>query len=120
MRLRIPLLLALSLAAASWSSARGESRVGMTVPLVQVANSGGSNKTPTVFAKMNSSTKRFVNNTKSIFSPKKKSSKGKSATGLVSRQKPPEPGFFYKLFHPEPPPPPRTIDEWMSLKQIHP
>ena len=118
MRLRIPLLLGLSLSMASWSSARGESQVGPTVPVVQVANKGAS-KTPTVFAKMSSGTKRFVNNTKNIFSPKK-NSKGRSATGLVSRQKPPEPGFFHKLFDPEPPPPPRTIDEWMSLKQIHP
>ena len=89
--------------------------------MTQVANTKGANNTPTVFAKMSSGTKRFVNSTKSIFSPKKSSSKSShSATGLVSRHKPPEPGFFHKLFHPEPPPPPRTIDEWMSLKQIHP
>jgi hypothetical protein len=120
MRLRIPLLLALAINMACWSSARAENRILPFNPFSKAASSGNqATSTPTVFAKMSSSTKRFVNNTKSIFSPKKKS-KSKSATGLVSRQKPPEPGFFHKLFHPEPPPPPRTIEEWMSLKQIHP
>jgi hypothetical protein len=31
-----------------------------------------------------------------------------------------KPGFFKSLFQPEPPPPPKTIKEWMSLKRVQP
>jgi hypothetical protein len=42
-----------------------------------------------------------------------------------SNDKPPRskdepPGFFQSLVTPEPPAPPKTIKEWMSLQQIHP
>jgi hypothetical protein len=37
-----------------------------------------------------------------------------------TRNKQPEPGFFKKLFYPAPTPPPKTVEEWMSLEQVHP
>jgi hypothetical protein len=31
-----------------------------------------------------------------------------------------KPGFFKSLFQPEPPPPPKTIKDWMSLERVQP
>ena len=64
----------------------------------------------------------MVDGTKNMFSSKKKAPKKVTGTTGIYTMHPKqeEPGFFHKLFHPEPPPPPKTIDEWMSLKQIHP
>ncbi len=86
-----------------------------------VADTGRSVRSPAVFTKVSTGTKRFVTGTKNLLSFKKPAAKrppGSAKYSLRSNHK--EPGFFYKLFHPEPPPPPRTIDEWMSLEQVHP
>jgi hypothetical protein len=86
-----------------------------------VANSGGGVKTPAVFTKMSSGTKQIVTNTKNLFSFRKPGASDEKAGGKYAfRPDHKEPGFFYKLFHPEPTPPPRTIDEWLSLEQVHP
>jgi hypothetical protein len=89
-----------------------------------VADARGKGEPPTVMARMTSGTKRFVSNTKNLFVPKKSEPARPKTTSIRARQSARDqyetPGFFYRLFHPEPPPPPQTIDEWMSLKQIHP
>jgi hypothetical protein len=77
---------------------------------------------PAVFAKMTHGTKRFVSNTKNLFVPKKPPAKrrGLTATYHAHRPEPPKQSFFKRLFGPEPPPPPKTVNEWMSLEQMHP
>lgn len=87
-----------------------------------VRTAGGSSKMPAMVTKMTGGTKRLVTNTANKLSPKKTTTRKSGTTGLVRAKDPREekPGFFQSLFHPEPPPPPKTIKEWMSLKQIHP
>jgi len=77
---------------------------------------------PSVLTKMSNTTKRAVNNTKNALTPKKTVAKNTGATKTYKPKavKEEKPGFFKSLFNPEPPPPPKTIKEWMSLKQIHP
>ena len=89
---------------------------------VRTTNVSKTSKTPQVFAKMTSGTKRFVDGTKNLFVAKKPPAKtrGVTATRRAKRYEPPKQSFFKRWFNPEPPPPPRTIEEWMSLEQIHP
>jgi hypothetical protein len=72
--------------------------------------------------KMTGSTKRLVSNTTGMLTPKKTTIKKSGTTAYYKAPLPPQekPGFFKSLFQPEPPPVPKTIKEWMSLKQIHP
>lgn len=98
---------------------RGESQPAKT------ANVSSKSKTPPVFAKMTDDTRRLMSNTKNLFVPKKpkktpSKKRGVTATHRDVRHEPPKQSFFQRLFNPEPPPPPRTIDEWMSLEQVHP
>jgi hypothetical protein len=83
-----------------------------------------NSSTPSVVTNLSNGTKHFVTSTKNILTPKKQPSVRKSGTtGMqVAKDSKPadKPGFFKSMFHPEPPPPPKTIKEWMSLKQIHP
>ena|SRR5262245_13482313 len=85
-------------------------------------DSRAAEATPTVLTKMTDGTKRFVSSTTNMFAPKKHVTR-KSGTTAIHRAKVPErpkQGFFQQLFKPEPPPPPKTVKEWMSLKQVHP
>jgi len=84
--------------------------------------SASSEATTPMFTRMTDGTKKFVNNTKSLFVPKKPPVKrrGVTATHRAVRPEPPKQSFFKRMFNPEPPPPPRTVNEWMSLEQIHP
>jgi hypothetical protein len=90
--------------------------------VTRVANVTTPAKKPQVLTKVSAGTKRFVAGTKNMLSLKKPAPAKRTGTTAThsARSKHEEPGFFYKLFHPEPPPPPETIEEWMSLKQIHP
>jgi hypothetical protein len=79
-------------------------------------------KGPGVMSQMADSTKRVLTYPTSKLAPKKKPVK-KTGTTAIIKAKRPEPekqGFFKSMFAPEPPPPPKTIREWMSLKQIRP
>ncbi len=94
---------------------------GADAPITHVADSGQGTQTTAVFNKVGSGTRRFIANTRDLFTFGKPSGAPASAGGKYAfRSSPKKPGFFYKLFHPEPPPPPKTVDEWMSLEQIHP
>ena len=77
---------------------------------------------PGPLAKMSDSTKRFVSNTTSVFTPKKPPVKRTGTTKVIKakRPEPPKQGFFKSLFYPEPPPPPKTINDFMSMKQVLP
>jgi hypothetical protein len=79
-------------------------------------------KSPTVVANLTDGTKRLVSSTTGIFKPKTVTIRKSGLTGTKNPKKsdPPKQGFFQSMLHPEPPPPPKTIKEWMSLKQIHP
>lgn len=89
---------------------------------VATTNVSRTSKTPQAFAKMTSGTKRFFTNTKSLFVAKKPPAKkrGVTATRRAARPEPPKQNIFKRLFNPEPPPPPRTVEEWMALEQIRP
>jgi hypothetical protein len=87
--------------------------------VVPVANQT-TYKSPTVIAKMGYGTKKLMTNTKNLLTFNKSGNQNTMTAGYSTRTKHKEPGFFYKLFHPEPPPPPQTVKEWMSLEQIHP
>jgi hypothetical protein len=65
---------------------------------------------------------RLVASPISIFKPKTVTTRKSGLTGVQKAKKTEQPkqGFFKSMFNPEPPPPPKTIKEWMSLKQIHP
>ena len=93
---------------------------GGEASVVPVANHTAY-KSPNVMAKMGNGTKKLVTNTKNLLTFNKSGTNQNTMTaGYSTRTKHKEPGFFYKLFHPEPPPPPQTVKEWMSLEQIHP
>lgn len=79
-------------------------------------------KGPSVLDKMNAGTKRLVDNTKKLFTPDKPPVKKRGVTAVrrAQKPKPPQQSFFGRLFNPQPPPPPQTIDEWMSLDQLRP
>lgn len=81
-------------------------------------------KAPPVVGKMTNGTKRLLSSPTSIFKPKTKPKPvKKSGTTKVTKAKRTEPekeGFFKSILNPEPPPPPKTIKEWMALEQIHP
>lgn len=98
---------------------------GKSKPQAKTTNASGtskSTKTPQVVTKMTDGTKRLVSNTTNIFTPGKTTTRKSGTTGIEIAKKPPQEkqGFFKSMFNPEPPPPPKTIKEWMSLKQIHP
>jgi hypothetical protein len=80
--------------------------------------------TPSIGTKLTTGPKHIVTGTKNMLTPKKPQTVRKSGTTGVQIAKSPKsadkPGFFKSMLHPEPPPPPKTIKEWMSLKQIHP
>lgn len=89
--------------------------------VTQVADRGTGLQSPAVLTKVGSGTKRFMNGTMNLLSFKKPTEKRAAPQSKYSfRRDNKQPGFFYKLFHPAPPPAPRTIKEWMSLEQIHP
>jgi hypothetical protein len=79
---------------------------------------------PGVVKNLSNGTKSLMTNTKNALTPKKTTtvkksgSSGKKASN--NPKTPDKPGFLDSMIHPEPPPPPKTIKEWMSLKQIHP
>jgi hypothetical protein len=78
---------------------------------------------PSVFSGVTNGTKNLMSGTKNLLTPKKKAPVRKSGlTATHSINTPPamKPGTFSSWFNNEPPPPPRTIKEWMALKQIHP
>lgn len=87
--------------------------------LTTAANSG---KNAPVLTKVSDGTKSFFTSTKNMFSSKKgKSSPPNGFTSqYTTRKKQAEPGFFKKLFYPAPTPPPKTVEEWMSLEQVRP
>ncbi len=87
------------------------------------SKSAAASKSPAVMSKMTDGTKRFVNSTKSMLMPKKPTTTRKGGVTAVHKKNPPpeQQGFFKSLFQPAPKPQqPRTIKEWMALKQIHP
>jgi hypothetical protein len=65
---------------------------------------------------------RLLASTTGFFKPKTVTTRKSGLTGVqkAKRTEQPKQGFFKSMFNPEPPPPPKTIKEWMSLKQIHP
>jgi len=98
---------------------RAKDAVGARV--LTVADIGRGVKTPAVFTKMSSGTKRIVTNTKNLLSfDRPDPLDGKAGRKYAFHPDAKKPGFFYKLFHPAPAPPPQTIGEWMSLEQVHP
>jgi hypothetical protein len=136
MRIARSLFLALGLVAvsattthAAWGSSSvagwfglGNDKSKVVAKTTNVPGTSGTLKTPRVVTKMADGTKRLASSTTSMLSPKKITTR-KSGTTSIERAKDTKeekPGFFKSLFHSEPPPPPKTIKEWMSLKQIHP
>jgi hypothetical protein len=89
------------------------------VPTHTVASTTQS-KSPSVVTKMSAGTRRLANNTKSMLTPKKPATRGTKVVQSSKKATDEKPGFFKSMFAPEPPPPPKTIKEWMSLKQVHP
>lgn len=80
-------------------------------------------KAPPVVGKMTSGTKRLLTSPTSLFKktkPKQVKTSGVTKVTKAKRNESEREGFFKSIFNPEPPPPPRTIDEFMSLEQIHP
>ncbi len=103
----------------SWCPLGSTGNHGGSSPFTTVADHGGGS--PAVLTKMGSSTKRLMANTKNLLTFNKSNTKANTPTvGYSTQTQHKEPGFFYKLFHPEPPPPPQTVKEWMSLEQVHP
>jgi hypothetical protein len=125
MVLAATLLLASSLEARADEAAKRSSWFGFGAKPTsdaKLTTATNSAKTPPVFTKVSDGTKSFFTSTKNIFSSKKgKSSQHSGVTSHYStRNKQPEPGFFKKLFYTQPAPPPKTVEEWMSLEQVHP
>ncbi len=75
-----------------------------------------------MIGKMTDGTRRLVNGTKSMLLPKKQQPVRKSGTTAIHKKnaEPPKQGFFHSWFHSEPPQTPRTMREWMALKQVQP
>ena len=88
--------------------------------VTQVADHGSHRQSPAMLTKVGSGTKRFFSGTMNLLSFKTPAKRSTTAAGYSPQSSHKKPGFFYRLFHPEPPPPPKTIEEWMSLEQIHP
>jgi hypothetical protein len=88
----------------------------------KTTNVSQTTSTPAAFSKLTSGTKRLASNTKNLFVARKPPAKklGVTATRRAERPQPPKQNFFKRWFNPEPPPPPQTVDEWMSLEQVHP
>jgi len=80
---------------------------------VKTTNVSQSSHRPTVVAKMVSGTKRLVNNTKNLITPKPTPVKrhGATVTHRVKRPEPPKQSFFQKWFSSESPSPPKTVGE---------
>ncbi len=86
------------------------------------SKAAGASKSAQRIARITSAPKRFVSSTKNMLTPKKTVTRKSGTTGIqraksASNEKQ---GYFKSLFTSQPPPPPKTINEWMSLKQIHP
>jgi hypothetical protein len=92
---------------------------GTPASAVKTHNVSQTSRTPAVFARMAGGTKRMVNNTKNLLTPKKQSA-GHVQSHSANKPQAPKQSFFGRLFRPEPTPPPRTVGEWMQLDQVHP
>lgn len=119
--------LAIALSALSVGTVRaateGQSRGYFGLSSKKILPSKRTESKPTVITKMTNSTKRLVSNTTNKLTPKKNAATKKSGTTAVypkQTNKDEKQGFFKSMFNPEPPPPPKTVKEWMQLKQIHP
>ncbi len=79
-------------------------------------------KSPNFLTKMTSGPRRLLASTKNLLVPDKKPPAKKATVTNVRRhaKTKPQRGFFEQLFHPGPPPPPRTMGEWMALDQPRP
>jgi hypothetical protein len=82
--------------------------------------STSTSKSPSLATKMSDGTKRLASGTKNLFTAKKPTSRGMSHAQSSKFSRDEKPGLLKSMFNPEPPPPPKTIKEWMSLKQVHP
>lgn len=100
----------------SWFGLGKSSSGAKTTKVSSTKNSG-------MLSGVTNGTKNLVNGTKAVFTPKKKPSVRKGGTTAIhpAKKTPTEKqGFFSSLVNPQPPPPPKTIKEYMELKQIHP
>jgi hypothetical protein len=128
--MRIAAILALAAICCAWS---GAARADLWHPSswlgrgrdksspVKTTNVSQNTSTP-VLTRLTGSTKRLATNTKNLFVSKKPPAKkrGVTATRKAEHPEPPRQNVFKRWFNPDPPPPPKTVEEWMSLKQVHP
>jgi hypothetical protein len=96
------------------------------------ANNGGKSKSknvapakPSMMTNITNAPKRFVSSTKNLLTPKKAppapAKHSTTSSRTISKSNPPQsPGFFKSLFGSEPPPPPKSVGEWMKLEQVKP
>lgn len=106
---------------AAWPGFGGDTKPAAKTK--KTSNTTGASKTPQVIKSITDAPKRLVSSTKSMLTPKSSTTAKRSGTtsGQSSKNsQDAKPGFFKSLLNPEPPPPPRTIQDWMKLKQIHP
>ena len=92
-------------------------------PTTRNVSAAGSK--PSMMTNITNAPKRFVSSTKTLLSPKKSQSapakRSTASSRVSSKSNPPQsPGFFKSLFSPEEPPPPKTVGDWMKLKQVRP
>ena len=128
MKIAKSVLLFSCLSLATFATARGDSTSRSSwLPFASgskastpAKNTGGSGVP--IISSFSRGTKKLVSSPTSLLTSKKQTAIRQSGTtGLLSsKPKQEKPGFFKSLFHSEPPPPPKTIKEWMKLKQIHP
>jgi hypothetical protein len=111
--LYVPLLLLLALDTRGANAGAPESAAG---------HDSAAMAKPAVVTKMTNGTRRLVSNTKNMLMPSKPATVRKSGTTAIHKKNATEnkPGFFKSWFAPQPPQTPRTIKEWMALKQPKP
>ena len=94
----------------------------ISIPGLNTKHSASSSgKSQNILTKMTSPARRLLTSTKNLLVPKKNPQENKAKVTSVRRhgKEKPQQGFFTRLFQ-GPPPPPRTMKEWMDLEQIHP
>jgi hypothetical protein len=94
---------------------------------VTVNNRANKKPSPTkaaskTLSQLTSAPGELISKTKQMLPTSKPAAKHSLHTRTIQRAKPKDekPSFLKSMFVSEPPPPPRTVGEWMALKRIEP
>jgi len=95
-------------------------RAADAIPIWETASSHSKKKDPSLLDKVGTGTKKFFSDTVDFLTFKKKPSTTKKTSYNPYAPKQEEKGWWESTFGPKEAPPPKSLNEWMSLKRADP